>query len=475
MVVHVDDLLFAGCKAALEILRKIGKELGFGALSHSDFQYCGRRIRRLPNGHVEISMVEYHENLHVPVVSRADRKDLERALSPSEVRRLRTVVGSLQWLVSQLRFDHGFALSSLQSEQPPTVGTLLKAAQLARELKNDAHFTLTYRPVDVWKGGLVTVSDAALGNVNADVKGNLKLFSQGCYAVLLADEELVKGRRGVFNLLDFRSHKIARVCRSSYAAETLGVEEALDAGELCRAFLAEVRGASLLRDRRSVYSVPLVAVTDAKDVHDRCSNDLGFGAQKSLVLTLASLRQQLREPNTAMRWTHTDNLFVDGGTKEMDSGALRTVLSRGTWSIEHEPEFVKSKKGKKKPAPTTESVDQALPGEPLPDGDLKNYVTRLARQPGWHSEDGVLVQVAEGAKSFRCPEPRASRLAKPLRTTIGLFEVGKGQMQWRVLELDALYSEEPQPNGKLPRPSVTLATFFQGTFGQPKTLDLCED
>ena len=84
------------------------------------------------------------------------------------------------------------------------------------------------------------------------------------------------------------------MCRSSYVAETLGVEEALDSGELCRAFLAKIRGAALLQDHRSVYAVPLVAVTDAKDVHDRCSNDLGFGAQKSLVLTLASLRQQLR-------------------------------------------------------------------------------------------------------------------------------------------------------------------------------------
>ena len=97
---------------------------------------------------------------------------------------------------------------------------------------------------------------------------------------------------------DLHFYKIARVCRSSYAAETLGVEEALDSGELCRAFLAEIRGAPLLQDHRSVYMVPLVAVTDAKDVHDRCSNDLGFGAQKSLVLTLASLRQQLREPDT---------------------------------------------------------------------------------------------------------------------------------------------------------------------------------
>ena len=78
----------------------------------------------------------------------------------------------------------------------------------------------------------------------------------------------------------------------------VGRRKALDSGELCRAFLAEIRGAPLLQDHRSVYMVPLVAVTDAKDVHDRCSNDLGFGAQKSLVLTLASLRQQLREPDT---------------------------------------------------------------------------------------------------------------------------------------------------------------------------------
>ena len=156
----------------------------------------------------------------------------------------------------------------------------------------------------------------------------------------------------------------------------------------------------------------------------RAAMTLGSGAQKSLVLTLASLRQQLREPNTRMRWTHPENLFVDGGSKDMDSGALRTVLTRVTWSIEHEPEFVKSKKGKKLPPPT-EREDQALPGKPLPDGDLKNYVTSLARQPGWHTDDGVLVQVADGAKSSRCPKPRASRLAKPLRTSIGLFPIGK--------------------------------------------------
>eukprot|EP00439_Symbiodinium_sp_Y106_P046396 s2110_g5.t3 len=63
--------------------------------------------------------------------------------------------------------------------------------------------------------------------------------------------------------------------------------------------------------------------------------------------------------------------------------------------------------------------------------------TRLARQE---------VEEEGGSR-----EPRASRLAKPLRATIGLFSVSKGQMQWRILELDALYSEEPQPNCTCPK------------------------
>ena len=102
-------------------------------------------------------MVEYHQNLHVPVVSRADRRDL---WSDRSVRARSGGCGP--------SCDQGFALSSLQSEQPPTVGTLLKGAQLSRELTNDSHFTLTYRHVDVYAGGLVAVSDAALGNVNED-------------------------------------------------------------------------------------------------------------------------------------------------------------------------------------------------------------------------------------------------------------------------------------------------------------------
>ena len=103
-----------------------------------------------------------------------------------------------------------------------------------------------FRPIDYRKAGIVSVSDAALGNVklNGSTDGSVveKVYSQACYFILLGEESLLKGHRGAFNVLDARSHRIPRVCRSTYAAETLSAEEGFDVGQLCRGFLATILG-----------------------------------------------------------------------------------------------------------------------------------------------------------------------------------------------------------------------------------------
>ena len=140
-------------------------------------------------------------------------------------------------------------MSSLQGESPPTVGTLLRANQAVREFQKNCDFEFIFRDVNPYTGGLMVVTDAALGNV--DLKGSsqeaplTKVYSQAFYFVILADNELMSGRTGSFNILDIRSHRILRVFRSSYTAETLSTEEGFDVGQLCRGFLASVRGRSL--------------------------------------------------------------------------------------------------------------------------------------------------------------------------------------------------------------------------------------
>ena len=265
-------------------------------------------------------MEEYHNNLQEALLPAHRKRDLDAPLSSYERRQLRAVLGSLQWLVAQVRFDMAFVVSSLQGDVP-TIRTLVRANQAAREFKQDCNYEVIFTPIDLRRGGLVVVTDAALGNVklNGSTEGTPmeKVYSQSAYFVLVADEELLAGRPGRFNVFGTRSHRIPRVCRSSYAAETLGAEEAFDVGLLCRGFIASARDYLVVGKPadKALDKVPLCVVVDAKDVYDKGNSDTSsYGSQKSLAFTVAWLRSILRRPNTSLRWTATENMFADAGT-----------------------------------------------------------------------------------------------------------------------------------------------------------------
>ena len=469
IVGHVDDLLFGGDSRALESLEKLGNTLGFGSIEKEDFTWCGKRIRRDPDTkEIVVSMTTYHAQLTPLVIPRARRQELEAPLTPQEVKKLKGILGSLQWLTAQLRFDIAFQVSSLQSEKP-TVSTLLRANKALVETKKDADFELRFRNIDYMQGGLMMVSDAALGNV--DEQGRIsgateeKVHSQSCYIVMWVDDELLAGRSGRFNTVDFRSHRIPRVCRSSYAAETLGCEEGFDAAELLRGFFAEARGLPVHgKDAYlQVTRIPLVGVTDAKDTYDRINSDTGFGSQKSLMFTIANLRQNLRRPQTALRWTATSNMFIDGGTKLMDTAHLRTTLQKGSWSVVYNPEFVKQTVRKKKEVHEEEFPDGELPGRvpATSDGELLQWARHFAEAPGWHFVDGVGVNVSHQASSMRSPSPRFTILDFPLRTVVSEFLDGKGLPTWRILEERVDLKEKANHQEKLPRRAHRLISFFQ--------------
>ena len=454
LAAHVDDLLMTGDKDAVASLHRLGDKLG-----------CGKRFEKdMESGTVTIDMETYHKQLKPVVVQRERRSTPESALTPVEVRQCKGILGSLQWLVAQVRFDLAFEVSTLQSESPPTVGTLLRANKCLLDAKRNGDFRLTFRGINYQRGGILVVTDAALGNVSirgcADVETVERIASQSCYAVLLADEQLMKGERGKFNLLDFRSHRLARVCRSSYAAETLGAEEGLDAGELCRGFIAELRKLDMACKKAffKVCEVGLLGVTDAKDSYDKLTKDTGFGTQKSLAFTLAALRQQLRRPNTKYRWTATANMFVDAGTKRMSTDKLRQTLERGEWSVIYTEEFVRQTAKKKKPA----EITALLPGRGVQagDDDLLRHVYKFAEMVGWHYVDGVGVHVAHGAKSLRGPQPRFSLRDYPYRTSVGSWRTSGSSEEWRVIEEKVDMRDLPNLQEQLASRASRLVTFF---------------
>ena len=442
IVGHVDDLLMTGDDLALASLHRIGDELGFGKIEYNDFVWCGKRMRRAPDGSIRWSMVEYHENMEPVYVSRQRRRDLEQVLTPGELKCFRGAVGSLQWLIAQLRWDLGFRQSTLAGElSKPVVGSLLRANQLIADAKQDSDVELVFSPVDLKTGGVLVVTDAALGNV--DVSGfdespsHKKVFSQSCYLIAFADGELMQGRTGTLVPLDSRSHRIPRVGRSSYAVETMGFEEGVDAAQLIRAMLAELQGhpvdgRNLLK---AVDKVPMLGVIDAKDAHDKVASDNNsWGSLKSLAYTIAWLRQQFRRPNVSIRWTATENMFVDAGTKNMPTDHFRRILRGAVWSVIQNFDFVKPKKSKTSKFEPLKSDN--VPGTPLSSEKEKAFLSWVAKfrdAQGWFKDGADVVQVARNAKSFRTPEPRYSAQEYPMRSSYGLFCVDGAEV-WRLLE-----------------------------------------
>ena len=425
LVAHVDDLLFCGNKEAELAFEKIGAELGFGSKEYDNFVWCSKRIRRAEDETIRLSMEEYHRNLKPIFIPKNRLKDPDSPLTVPEAKQLRALLGSFQWLVAQLRWDMGFWVSSLQGEKP-CIATIIKANQALKEFQIDPSFELVFRPVDPKTSGIMVVADAALGNVSlsggTEFSPLERVYSQACYFVILADKELMSGGTGYFNLIDSRSHRIPQSLLSSYAAETLSTEEAFDVGRLCRGLIATARGHDMYGKKAdaAMDSVSMQVVVDAKDVHDKTNSDTtSFGAQKSLAFVVAWLRSELRRPNTQLKWTSTENMRADGGTKLMSLAHMRKILAAGRWSVSYSPGLVKRvyKAAKSKPAASAvDAKKNALFGEPLEKGDaMLGHLMKLSGQRGWHLNNDVGINVAYNAKSFRTPEPRVSHDFCPSR------------------------------------------------------------
>jgi hypothetical protein len=199
VISHVDDLLFGGDADARDLLIKLSDELGYGSLEEGKFVYCGKLFEQHPNGSISVSMKEYHENLKPIVIPLARRRTPQANMTPAEQKQLRALLGSLQWLVTQVRFDMGFSLCTLQGEVP-TVWTMLKANNLLKKFKEHSAFALWFHPMDFDGCGLMCSSDASWGNVEKNGSSGdnpmVKFFSQSAYIILLGDKNLMAGKPG---------------------------------------------------------------------------------------------------------------------------------------------------------------------------------------------------------------------------------------------------------------------------------------
>ena len=180
-----------------------------------------------------------------------------------------------------------------------------------------------------------------------------------------------------------------------------------------------------------------------------------------MAFSISWLRSSLRRPNTALRWTATENMLTDALTKDMDPSYLHRVLEEGKWCVKYSSAFIKqTAKPLKK--------DQVIPdvvtvGKPIGDDEqLASRLTKLADSPGWHREGDVVAHVARNARAFRTPRPRYDPKEYDLRSTFGRFDRSDGCIEWRELENLVTYQDgSRQGTGLIGQTANVLITFFQ--------------
>ena len=129
---------------------------------------------------------------------------------------------------------------------------------------------------------------------------------------------------------------IKRVCRSTLAAESNAVVEALESAEWLRALLYETlfREATPRNLRRGMrdtsWVIPSRVYSDSRSLIDVIYKDTGYPVDKRVRIVVAQLRQSAQDPGVSSSWVDTKLQPSDGPTKVgVERGYLLDILQYG--------------------------------------------------------------------------------------------------------------------------------------------------
>ena len=340
---HVDDLLGAGQPGeADEVLKRVKDSFDFGAWADSReetvLEYGGKQLTKLPNGTVTLSQAKFIQAIDVMPVPRWRTMTPTASLSATEATELRSGGGCLHWLIGQTRPDLAAGTSLYMSGQP-TVQNLVEVNKLLKEAKASQDWCLRFVPIDFETAKVVVFTDASWANAPG-------LKSQAGYLTFLAGPKVFTPEGDSASLLDWRSHRIQRQCRSTLAAETMSLDCGFDSGIFVRELLAE----ALVMSYSPVQSGQLPPrflevhpITDCRSLYDLLTKDgpVSSTQEKRLTIDVEAIKQSAaefdvdgEELRSTFKWVDTTRQLADHLTKVKPPHLLRDQLSTNKLALQ---------------------------------------------------------------------------------------------------------------------------------------------
>ena len=359
LIVHVGDLMFChdGTSFGQQATDRLKARFPFGtwlpvAQQVAGVTYCGKEIRvgqQEGEPGILLSQDGFVSGRLQPMELSVERKRNKEALATDTERTdYRSVVGSLQWLVTQSRPDIAFEVNQLQKRIPDLrVEDLLRANRAVKEVTRH-RVQICFKNVGL-DAELVAYHDAGLFNsvgVELEEQQAEDLLLQGTEKKLVYSQKgVVLGlvRRGMtksqqggvhFNLLDWKSSTNRRVVESSFAAETHAAVTALGMTKFCQVLLSEIRFGSdvvsAVEDDGWQSLTPATLVTDCKSI--------------SYMLCCCAKLCQLGKSDckAQLLWVPTRHQIADALTKGGKASDFRAHLAQGL--VFHERALPKRKR-----------------------------------------------------------------------------------------------------------------------------------
>ena len=237
------------------------------------------------------------------------RNRLDDALTAAEMTELRSAIGCLQWLSSSARPDVS-ADTSLCQGPSPKVRDLVEVQKVLGYVKDTPDGGVRLRPVPWNELTYFAFSDASWANA---AEGR----TQAGLLILAASYHALSGRVPA-SVVEWRSHRLRRVTRSTLAAEAAAMDAAVDHAVYMSHFMSCIYDANHVVSGLAPPIFKVVPVTDCRSLYDALQRLSASLQEKRVLLDLVAIRETCGgslEGSSAVRWVPGDHQLADGLTK----------------------------------------------------------------------------------------------------------------------------------------------------------------
>ncbi|CAE7534105.1 UCK2 [Symbiodinium necroappetens] len=263
-------------------------------------------LRAKNNGRVylHVCQKEFIDGMDPGKVPRGS--DLQKLLTPDQKAEFRSIAGCLQWISGQCRPELAAANSLANHGNQTTLGDLrdlYQAVDFARETRDDG-FVIPDVPISK-ATVILAYSDASWANAEQS--------RSQCGVLIVLCSTAVLQKTVPAMVVDWKSCRSQRVCRSTLAAESCAADEACDRSAYISMFLGEI-----LYDEAPAHRVGAqlhnLAATDAKSLYDVVVSDSPNLSDKRSLVNIRAIQEVVS--GERFHWIPTTLMWADALTKQ---------------------------------------------------------------------------------------------------------------------------------------------------------------